>query len=231
MAGRRPCQQWRPRSQRTPGSLTLETGAHKTSARSRDLHGAESDAPSHAQDTVHAAQIPARQGKAGGWGGGPASRSPEIGEFEQFYREFMPRLVSYLGLSGGNSHLASEMAQEAMIELYKNWSTIENPKAWAFTVARRILFREKRKSSYVKEVLTAIDPEVAIPSKADEFTDSEYIWKALRELPSRQKQALSLKLQGFSTDEIAAFLDINSNTVRSSIRHARKALSEKLKPE
>jgi RNA polymerase sigma-70 factor (ECF subfamily) len=51
----------------------------------------------------------------------------------------------------------------------------------------------------------------------------------LKQLPAGQAIVLALTIDGYSAREIAVMLDYQENTVRSNLRHARKAMAAALK--
>ncbi len=50
-------------------------------------------------------------------------------------------MVVFLLYQGASLPDAAEVAQEAMIEAFRQWWTIERPKTWIRTVAARMLLR------------------------------------------------------------------------------------------
>ncbi|MGW0640200.1 RNA polymerase sigma factor [Nocardia salmonicida] len=62
-------------------------------------------------------------------------------EFSAFYRANVAKLVGFLVTQGARTADAADIAQETMIKLWKSWSTIDSPMAWARVVAGRELVR------------------------------------------------------------------------------------------
>ena len=57
--------------------------------------------------------------------------------FEALFRHFAPRLKSYFIRRGGDATLAEEIAQEAMIAVWKNAALFDPAKASAATLSRQ----------------------------------------------------------------------------------------------
>jgi hypothetical protein len=62
-------------------------------------------------------------------------------EFACFYREHFARLVAYLIYQGAAVHRAADLAQDAMIEVYRRWPGIQFPRAYVYKAAGRAFVR------------------------------------------------------------------------------------------
>lgn len=149
--------------------------------------------------------------------------------FSAFYREFVPTLVAFLVWQGARLDVAADIAQETMIKLYKGWSEIHQPKAWARRVASRALAR------HIARILEdpCPDPPERSPllrplTNVEAWEQRHEVLHLLDKLPSRQRQVLAWNLDGFTPDEIAQELGITSEAVRSSRWKARRALAKYL---
>ncbi|MEU1224696.1 RNA polymerase sigma factor [Streptomyces microflavus] len=156
----------------------------------------------------------------------PIQESHKI-EIEEFYNSEIPRLINFLKNKTDSKTQAEDIAQEATIQLVKNWEKVEHPKAWIYRVANNILYRKAR-GQFHREILTADQIETAIESPIDSITESSDIIQVLKELPERQRQVLAWTLAGYSSSEISEILEVEQSTVRSTIRHARAYLARRL---
>ncbi len=149
-------------------------------------------------------------------------------EFSAFYRDNVARLVGFLVAQGARTADAADIAQETMIKLWKSWSAIDSPMAWARVVAGRELVRR----------LGAVDEGhidesehsalLGTASDIDNWVRRDDYQRVLAALPPRQRQVLVWTMEGYSSTEIANQLQLNAATVRSNLRKARRAMARNL---
>jgi RNA polymerase sigma-70 factor (ECF subfamily) len=65
---------------------------------------------------------------------------------------------------------------------------------------------------------------------AYEIEERHTFLSAIRSLPLRQRMIMAYIYDGFTTNEIAAQLNMSPATVRSNLRHARAVLTQRLRP-
>ena len=159
----------------------------------------------------------------------PADVSRDFDAF--FAAEYRPLLALATALCG-NRVLAEDVVQEAMFSASRQWeklSTYDDPAQWARGVVvrrssnvRRGRFREARA---VRRLAGRRETgATALPVlEGDEF------WKAVRTLPRRQRECVTLHyLDDRDTSEIASLLGIAEPTVRVHLHAARTALAASL---
>jgi len=177
-------------------------------------------------DTAGLASAPKRVGAADPTPHGPAGRSPREDEFAAFYRGFVTRLVGFLIWQGSPACLAADLAQETMIQAWRQWETIEHPDAWARRVASRGLVRH---FSRTEEDPVAQPPQPTSlapnPDRLTEWENNQQILDLLAKLPPRQRQVLAWSVDGFSPTEIATELGITPETVRGNLLKARRSVA------
>jgi RNA polymerase sigma-70 factor (ECF subfamily) len=121
------------------------------------------------------------------------------------------------------------IAQEAVFRLWKrtrqvNRPTIKSPKAALYTIARNAAIDEARRNSIAPmndvadpaplSVLDGMDV-VAVVCARQEL---EFLADALRELPARCRQVVTLtKIHGHTEREVAERLGISESTVRTQV--------------
>jgi RNA polymerase sigma-70 factor (ECF subfamily) len=151
--------------------------------------------------------------------------------FERFFRAEFPRLVLYLRLRGYELH-AADAAQEALAAAFRCWNSIDAPSAWvrsaALRIARRQTVREaeraQRDRAYAEH-----NPgqESCDPARAVELTEEHrVVLKKMEALPAIRRTVIALTIVGYTTGEIARELGIAQATVRSHLRHARRAFGQ-----
>ncbi|GAA1034498.1 sigma-70 family RNA polymerase sigma factor [Virgisporangium ochraceum] len=146
-------------------------------------------------------------------------------EFEMFYKSEMPKVVAFLMVQGGRAPTATEIAQEAMLEAYRQWDVIDQPRAWVRRVASRMWWR-------ARETERAERPQDALPESGPLLTDdaaaeieARHTFLAMtRQLPAAQREVMAWTYDGYRPTEIAALISKPPATVRSVLRQAREAL-------
>jgi RNA polymerase sigma-70 factor (ECF subfamily) len=150
-------------------------------------------------------------------------------EFAPFFRREFPRLVLHLRTRGFGK-LAEDAAEEAMTEAFKHWKDITTPSAWVRTVASRLATRaddrEQRRplaeSAYAHQ---SAQPEMFTPETAALLGEEQCnVLLCLQDMPPTRRHVVALAFDGRGIREIAHELGMAEATVRSHLRHARRAL-------
>ncbi|MFI1177836.1 sigma-70 family RNA polymerase sigma factor [Streptomyces melanogenes] len=154
-----------------------------------------------------------------------AERATIDAEFCAFYRADFPSLVGFLIQVGAGREDAVDAAQETMRTLYTNWREVRHPKAWARTVARRVLIRAL---SFTRDQDLGEPPEAAAALLVNDqatWQSLEYdeVLAVLRELAPCQRQVLALTFDGFTPTKIAQILGVPADQVRGNLARARRA--------
>ncbi|MFF7647119.1 sigma factor-like helix-turn-helix DNA-binding protein [Streptomyces canus] len=144
-------------------------------------------------------------------------------EFSAFYRDTIRLLTGFLIHQGASGHVAADIAQQTMEDSWRCWSGIKHPKAWVYKAASRALVR---KVASLEELVEEVPEPTALLPRPDAFAE----WEAqhdmlplLRTLPPRQRQVLAWALSGFTPADIADQLGLPAETIRASLRKARRA--------
>lgn len=116
-----------------------------------------------------------------------------------------------------------------MKEAYRQWSSIVAPAGWVRTVAVRIAGDAVKRDQRRIQVEGEYEHQAAwtapvVPEYAVTLTEQEQaVLARLAGLPAARKRVLALTFDGYKVKEIANELDITEATVRSHLRHLRKA--------
>ena len=158
--------------------------------------------------------------------------------FAKLFKNFAPRLKSYLMGLGASSAAAEELAQETMLAVWRKAQAYDRSRAgastWIFTIARnlRIDAARRERSALAYQLAVADEPadEVAPPEalvSADE-RDAR-VREALNALSPDQVTVVRLSFfQEKPHSEIARDLGIPLGTVKSRVRLAMGRLRERL---
>ncbi|MEU1684633.1 RNA polymerase sigma factor [Micromonospora sp. NPDC005707] len=154
--------------------------------------------------------------------------SPHL-PFEQFYRDHVDRIHRALALAVGDTAVAREATDEAMVRAYARWDRVrrlDNPGGWVFRVGLNWATSWWRKVRRERPPAEDRHPATAAPDPAGLAARS-----ALERLPVGQRTVVVCRvLLDLSTAETAAVLDLTEGTVRSRLSRGlaelRAALAE-----
>lgn len=148
--------------------------------------------------------------------------------FAELFGHYAPRVKSYLMRKGAPPDVAEELAQEAMLTVWRKAKQFDPSKAavstWIFTVARNLSidrFRKERRPEMDPNDPT-LEPETISADQSVEISERQVIIReALATLPD--EQGLIIRMAFFeekSHSVIAEELDVPLGTVKSRIRLA-----------
>ncbi len=134
-----------------------------------------------------------------------------------------------LSLTGGDRSRAQDVVQETLLRAWRNPQAFSpergSPRAWLYSVARRIVIDDRRSARSRRERVTGRVPEQSVPDRADEVVDHELIAAALARLSAEHRAVLrECYYRGRSVDEAAQTLGIPPGTVKSRTHYALRAL-------
>lgn len=154
----------------------------------------------------------------------------------------------------GDADAAADATQDCFISAFRRLDSFKggNFKAWLLRIATNTCYdelrrRKRRPADYIEELpgsdyddgppLPATTPSPEEIAGRHELQDA--IQNCITALPDDRRMVLVLRdVQGYSYDEIATILEINSGTVKSrlsrarrAIRHCLQAFQELLPPE
>lgn len=163
---------------------------------------------------------------------GPVLGSVE--PFDQFYNRVFPKMVNIAHATSGSRMAAEDLAQEAMVIAYRQWSevgSLDKPEAWVRRVVlRRAASAFHRRRAELRALVRLAPLTSEPPAPLNE--ESDRFWRAVRRLPNRQAAAITLHyLEQLSITEISEVMDCAPNTVKVHLHRGRKALAEVLDVE
>ena len=150
-------------------------------------------------------------------------------EFETWYRQVHPRLVSALSLIAGDVDLGRDAVDEACARALERWPRVRamrSPAGWTYRVALHVLRRRQRRAGRERELLTQTGRGPAFPPQLME------VWLVVGALPVRQRTAVALRYIGDLTEnEIARAMGVTRSTVSSTLADAHRTLAAVLAEE
>ena len=153
-----------------------------------------------------------------------------VESFEDFYRREYRRLLVLARALAGDA-AAEDVAQEAMIVTYREWSRISglaSPAGYvrgicahqAVSLTRRVGAEGRALRRLAGRRVVTLEP---LPS------DSEHFWREVRRLPSRQARATALFYAlDLPVAEVALTLGCAEGTVKVHLSRARTTLAGRL---
>jgi RNA polymerase sigma-70 factor, ECF subfamily len=141
-------------------------------------------------------------------------------------------LVRFLSRQIGDRDWAEEIAQETFVRAMKQ-ETIASERSWIFAVAMNLVRDEARKDARRRRRLELMHDEakaesVVQPGPTSMARDEERAMarQAVETLADRDRDALLMREEGLSYEEIAAALDLSIGSVGTTLSRARRRLME-----
>ena len=160
--------------------------------------------------------------------------------FATLFAHFAPRIKAYLMRSGCEATAAEEVAQEAMVTLWRRAETFDPRQAsastWVFTIARNkridMVRRERRPEFDRNDPALVPEPEPPADRVAEAVQDAAIVRNALDDLPEEQQKMLRLAyFEDMPHSAIAEACGLPLGTVKSRIRLALARLRKTMKEE
>ncbi len=151
---------------------------------------------------------------------------------------YFDRVARYLGRVVRRPRVVEDLTQDVFLRVLSSAGEYQ-PSAkfstWLYRIATNCAmtyFRRQsgRRSAPLEDEAALADPAASPPERRlDEKELKRAVAAALESLPDRQRIALTLfEYEGFSYEQIAAVLDVSTDSVRSLLLRARAALRGKL---
>ena len=150
--------------------------------------------------------------------------------FDSFFVSEYPRLVATLTAWCGSRATAEDIAQDALTQAHRNWGRVaplDNPGTWVRRVALNRSHNESRRRSRERRALRIVENGTA-PAATSALLDED-LWRAVRRLPTNQRDAVVLRyVDDLSVADIAGVLGCSEGSVKAHLSRARKKLAERL---
>ena len=147
----------------------------------------------------------------------------------------VPRMLGYAARLLGDRAEAEDVAQEAMLRLWRiapNWRQDEaTVTTWLYRVVTnlctdRLRMRQRRRLSALDDAPDVEDGTPGAEAAMIEADRMVALNAALAHLPDRQREAVVLRhIEGLTNPEIAAVLDIGVEAVESLTARGKRALA------
>lgn len=164
--------------------------------------------------------------------------------FQSLYRKYYKRMVRfYTGSFRVSEEDAEELTQDAFFRFLEAMDEYRGDAEWAYleAIARNVAYNRIRSQKTAKRGADTVDindrnsvPEPVAPPEPDyaqreeDARRSKLLRDAIAELPAGSRECIQLWLNDFKYDEIAKFLGITLDAVKSRLRDAKKILHARL---
>ena len=165
---------------------------------------------------------------------------PPRPEFEDLYREFLPRIYGFALAQLRNAAEAEDLTAQVFIKAYEAYDRFEprgdTPAAWLFRIARNAISDLHRRSGVRDRV------QLEIGRSLDEGPDPARVAEdrilfgellvAVRRLPDRQREVIALRHRselGFK--EIGELMDCSEDAAKMLYHRALKALRTEMRSD
>lgn len=149
-------------------------------------------------------------------------------EFKVFFETFFLPVYNLMQRYTGESELSRDFTQEAFTRVFEHreeFETMENAKAFVYTVARRIYLDYCKHQKIKAEYRARLEEEKAEEEEdfLAEVTRQEafrILYEAIDKLPPQTRSIILLNLKGLNNTEISGQLGVSVNTVKSLKKRA-----------
>ena len=167
------------------------------------------------------------------------ARNADRQAFAALFKHFAPRVKSYLMRLGTSEGLAEELAQEAMVSVWRKAQSFDagraNVSTWIFTIARNLRvdhFRRIGNRTAEVDDIDGDDTPDTLPQPDELLLTRQReagVREAIAQLPAEQAQVLRLSFyEEQPHSQIAQALGLPLGTVKSrvrlAVRHLRRLL-------
>ncbi|MCG8511136.1 MAG: sigma-70 family RNA polymerase sigma factor [Rhodospirillales bacterium] len=165
------------------------------------------------------------------------AQSRDKAAFAELFQHYAPRIKAYLIGLGADAHQAEELAQEAMLAVWRKAAQYDARKAsagtWIFTIARNLridaLRKEKRPEFDPHDPALMPAEKQGMDDAVEHNQQSRRIREVMDQLPDDQASVIRMSFfQEKAHSEIAAELGLPLGTVKSRIRLAMGRFREEM---
>lgn len=154
--------------------------------------------------------------------------------FDRVYAELFRDVYAYFNVCFG-AETAEDLAQEAFLRVWKavdSGKIPDNWRAWVFRCAVN-LKNDFLRQKYAGEKSQTAAEQVLSTQEASPAPDGAQlsIQCALARLPAADRELLTLKSFGFTSEEIGEFLKISASAVRTRLQKAKQSFKINLEKE
>jgi RNA polymerase sigma factor (sigma-70 family) len=150
-------------------------------------------------------------------------------QFTELFEAHFQRLYRYLDRLSGDPELASDLAQETFVRLFRRGALPDVPEAWLISVALNLFRNEASSRARRGQLLTLArgagilgDATPSPEENAIAAESRERVRQVINRMPQRDRELLLLSAEGYGYREMAAALSLNEASVGTLLARARR---------
>ncbi len=158
------------------------------------------------------------------------------------YYDFFDSMLNFGLRYSGNREVVEDAIQNLFLDLLKNRKKLRNVANIRFYLLKSLRYQILKEQKMISRLVSEqeIDPSFQIVYSAEDSIIAEeriqdrkkFVTNILKNLTSRQQETLYLKFNcGFSYDQIAELMQVDSASVRKTVYRIIKTIRESLHPQ
>ena len=165
------------------------------------------------------------------------AESQDKNAFATLFDAYAPRVKYFLIRNGASSESAEELAQEALLTVWRKARYFAADRgtasAWIFTIARNLRIDETRRDKRAQLYAMVNEFDDVDPDRPDDLVSAsehaQRVRSAMSELPEDQREVVRWSfVEGAAHSEIAEKLGLPLGTVKSRLRLAMRRMRKSL---
>ena len=157
---------------------------------------------------------------------------------QALFEELRLPVFRYVMRKTKDSGRAEDITQESFLRLFrhlKQEGTVDNPKAWLFTVANNLAIDASRRESRIQDLdeATRIEDAQVSDDNPEKITLQrerlERLRSAVLNLTNLERECLHLRAEGLRYREIADLMNASVSNITDAVRRATLKLSREFK--
>jgi RNA polymerase sigma-70 factor (ECF subfamily) len=160
----------------------------------------------------------------------PSAADPEASSgFDLLYRAHADAVAAYAARRIPNDAVPDVVAETFAVAWRRLDRVPEHPLPWLLGVARRVASNQRRSQRRREALAVKAAGQVGPAASPDNYAEPNAVLDALRELPERDQDALTLAAwESLSAAEAAQVLGCSATAYRIRLHRARKKLAARL---
>ncbi|UGQ15657.1 RNA polymerase sigma factor [Yinghuangia sp. ASG 101] len=167
-------------------------------------------------------------------------RDPDV--LEVFYRAHIEAISRFVARRVDDPHSAADLTAEVFLAALGSAHTYRGGpgggRAWLYGVARNVVANDRRRSAREAEAARRVagrrlvdDDDIArLEERLDAEADARRTYRALRDLPDRDRAVLELvAVDGLGVHEAARVLGMKTTAARVRLHRARRRLTDAMR--
>ena len=153
--------------------------------------------------------------------------------FKQLYDRYAAQMLGVCMRYTHSRDEAQDLLHDGFIKVFEglnNLKSVDALSSWIYNImVNTAINYVQRKSAKYEKLVDVTDAMMSAPLNYDEF-DVKYLLHLIQQLPDKYRIVFNLhEVEGYSYDEIAKRLKLESSSVRSILCRARQMLQENIK--